>query len=150
MKLYLVRHAQAEDGFPDFERRLTEAGRERTRLLARYLKPFLEDARMVSSPAPRALETAQILHERIGLKAGLVQDRVLYDGGLGAIATMVESLKYPVAVVVGHEPTLSELGSLLSFGPNGRSPIELKKGGVIRIDDGRLRWVLDPKLLERV
>lgn len=145
MKLYLVRHAQAEDGFPDFERKLTEAGRERSRLLAKYLKPFLEGAHMVSSPAPRALETAQILHERIGLPGPIVQAPVLYEGQLVPIAQLVAGLDAEVAVLVGHEPTLSEIASKLT----GGSSIELKKGGVIRVDDRRLRWVLDPRLLEK-
>lgn len=150
VKLYLLRHAQAEDAYPDFERRLTDAGRERSRLLGGYLKPFLQEAQIFTSPAPRALETAQIVAERVGHRADLNHEPGLYNGDMARIRQIIQDLmQVPVGVLVGHEPTLSELGSALVRG----GAFELKPGGVIRVDfdsgHGRLRWLLDPELLER-
>lgn len=151
MKLYLVRHAQAEDGSPDFERRLTEAGRERSRVLGKWLEPWLEDARILTSPAARARETAEILCQRIRFGGALEHEPLLYGGSLSAIARVIWGCKEPALVLVGHDPTLSELASELVW--NTPSGIELKKGGVVRVDlsqgRGTLRWLLDPRLLER-
>jgi phosphohistidine phosphatase len=57
--------------------------------------------------------------------------------------------------LVGHEPQLSALASLLLVGDAARAEIELKKGGVIALTswtaDVRgttfLRWLAQPKLL---
>ncbi|MCE7869876.1 hypothetical protein DYH09_05800 [bacterium CPR1] len=151
MKLYLIRHAQAEDGSPDFDRSLTRAGRERSLLLAGWLGPWLTGGRLLSSPAARALEMAEILYREIQFEGKLKQDRLLYDGSLETITSMLLRREDQVLAVVGHEPTFSQLaGRMLG----GHPALELKKGGVIRLDlqPGRpatLRWLLDPRLLER-
>ena len=53
--------------------------------------------------------------------------------------------------VVGHEPHLSELVSLLLAGDADAVALDLKKGAVVRLDltgdAAVLRWVATPKML---
>ncbi|MEJ7715653.1 MAG: phosphoglycerate mutase family protein [Thermoleophilaceae bacterium] len=69
--IWLLRHAEAEDGSPDSERPLTERGREQAiaagRALANMDVPV--DA-CVTSPKVRALETAALACAALGLEPG--------------------------------------------------------------------------------
>jgi broad specificity phosphatase PhoE len=90
MKVYLIRHAQSEENMLDLRSRtsatlynqvvrdspaspLTEQGREQARqLLAKFSQIQLE--RLYASPFARALTTAQILGEAVGLAPQIVDD----------------------------------------------------------------------------
>ena len=62
MELILWRHADAEDGVPDEERRLTSKGEKQAQRIAAWLKERLpKDAVVLASTARRARETAQAL-----------------------------------------------------------------------------------------
>ena len=62
MDLILWRHAEAEDGSPDAKRKLTPRGRKQAKQVARWLKQRLPaDARILVSPAIRAMQTAEAL-----------------------------------------------------------------------------------------
>lgn len=113
MDLILWRHAEAEDGAPDAKRRLTARGRKQAKQVARWLKKRLPPgARILSSPAVRAVQTAEALElpfeagEKLGSGAGAA-------GLLGAAG-------WPHAggtvVVVGHQPTLGRAAALLLTG----------------------------------
>jgi broad specificity phosphatase PhoE len=88
MKLYLVRHGEAEhnvlrvgSSLPEItERHLTEAGKAQIRLAAQLLrdKPI---AAIISSPLVRTRETAAILSEATGVPVS-IDDR-LHETGLG-------------------------------------------------------------------
>jgi phosphohistidine phosphatase len=146
--VYVVRHAIAEERdaqrWPDdADRPLTAAGEQRFREAARGLARVAPTVDAVlSSPYARAWRTAEILHEEAGwpapeARAELEAWRPPEDGlpvvrGRGAVA------------VVGHEPYLSGFVSLL-LGADVR--VELKKGGVVLVEDGALRWYATPKIL---
>ena len=62
MELILWRHAEAEVGEPDLGRKLTARGDKQARRVAQWLHGQLPDsARILTSPAERALQTAQAL-----------------------------------------------------------------------------------------
>jgi phosphohistidine phosphatase len=60
--LIIWRHAEAEDGVPDLERRLTAKGRKQAERVAQWLLQRLP-ARfaVIASPAARAQQTAEAL-----------------------------------------------------------------------------------------
>ena len=61
MELILWRHAEAEDGYPDLERALTEKGHEQAKKMADWLKSRLpKDTQVLVSPAKRAQQTASV------------------------------------------------------------------------------------------
>jgi len=125
MDLILWRHADAADGAPDSERRLTGKGTKQAERMAAWLLERLpKDALVLVSPARRAQETAQALGRKFET-----------CGDLDTSATPQAVLKaagWPradrVVVVVGHQPTLGEAAALLITGKAG--PLSVKKGAI--------------------
>ncbi|MCL7744883.1 phosphohistidine phosphatase SixA [Guyparkeria hydrothermalis] len=163
MDLLIIRHAAAENreefarhGRPDSERPLTKRGIDRMQMAARGLTTLaLPIERLVSSPAVRALQTAEIV-------APAVERRQVASEAVFApeapVDNAVEWLRKQPRVegmaVVGHEPHLGQLAECLIGGrPLGNMP--MKKGGVILIrfdnaigyGEGKLVWALPPAVL---
>jgi phosphohistidine phosphatase len=126
MDLILWRHAEAEDGFPDMERALTEKGRKQAAAVGGWLaKRFPDSARILVSPAVRAQQTAAALHRRYETVAAI-------EPGAEAAAVLAAA-DWPdgheVVLVVGHQPTLGAAAALLLCGQE--QPFTIKKGGVV-------------------
>ena len=134
MDLILWRHADAEDGTPDSERKLTAKGVKQAARMAKWLRPRLPgDAVVLASPAIRAQQTARALTPDF---------KVVDEIGTAASAEdVLRACGWPKAgrtlVVVGHQPTLGEVAAMLLTGTRGQW--SLKKGAVIWIarDAGR-------------
>jgi len=152
--IYIVRHAIAEERDPDrwsddAERPLSADGEKRFRRAARGLRVLVPEVDVVlSSPYVRAWRTAEILHEEAGWPPPEPSDllgasRAPADG-LDAIGARPEASSI---AVVGHDPYLSHFISILLTGDFDAVRIDLKKGGVVRIDDNVLRWYATPKTL---
>ncbi|MEQ1662429.1 MAG: histidine phosphatase family protein [Thiobacillus sp.] len=125
MDLILWRHAEAEDGTPDFERELTARGRKQAARMADWLNPRLPpDIRILTSPALRTRQTAQALGREFDEVAALLPGAHA-DDVLAAVAW--PDAAYPV-LIVGHQPTLGQLAMHLLTGLAGDLPI--KKCGV--------------------
>jgi phosphohistidine phosphatase len=114
---------------------------------------------ILTSPLPRAAETAAIVAAVCGKEPA---PRELAALAPGAAASIMPALR-PFArrshvMLVGHEPGLSQLASLLLTGSNGGMALDLKKGGCIAIELAKLtpptgatlRWVLTPKQLRQL
>lgn len=153
MKLFIVRHAEAvEKGtMPDEMRYLTADGRVFFRKTAERLrKQEIEPDIILTSPLVRAVQTAEILAERLNFDGELA---VAPD--LAGLVT-VEGLRrlvgpWPQArrvVVVGHEPFLSALvGEILGL----NRTFQFEKGGCVALkydfegEPGRFKWYLAGK-----
>jgi phosphohistidine phosphatase len=164
MELYLIRHAIAERRDPgrwpdDAKRPLTQAGRERFVGVAHALQALgiAVDA-VLASPYVRAWQTAEVLQDEAGWPAPTPCSEL--EPGVPP-ATFVESLSgrsEASLALVGHEPDLSLLASLVLTGSSDGVRLELKKGGVICLYSGDtptpgagvLRWSAAPKLLRRL
>ena len=88
--------------------------------------------RICTSPLVRAVQTAEILAERIGFRGPLVVTEELSPGfDRAALRKILADCEGAAEVaLVGHEPDLGDLvASLLSL----RSPSPLKKGGVVAL-----------------
>jgi len=132
MRLILFRHGIAEDmraDMDDASRRLTPEGIEKTRQAARGLAALAGpiDA-VLTSPKLRAMETAQLLCEAVGMSAQVCG--VLSRGTVKAVLADVAARKEQALVLVGHEPTLSSLANAVCGFKEG-SGLELKKAGAI-------------------
>lgn len=151
MDLVLWRHAEAEAGDPDEGRRLTAKGEKQARRVAQWLHARLPDsARILVSPALRAQQTAQALAELSKRKIKTLE--TLAPGALPQ--DVLAAVDWPHAratvVVVGHQPTLGAVASVLLAGRE--LPWSIKKAGVwwlqAREDDGEhevvLRAVIGP------
>lgn len=72
---------------------------------------------IISSPAVRAITTAEIIAEEIGVeKSGILHEPAIYEVGLGSLVNVVTGIddKYRCVVLVGHNPGLTNLCNYLS------------------------------------
>ena len=115
MRVYLVRHGQAEPGDPDDLRRLTPHGREQARRLGILLdaEGALPDA-IVSSPLLRARETADEMARALGVRAEV--DERLAPGASADDVRAAISGRGRTVVLVGHEPDCGRAAAELGGG----------------------------------
>ncbi|MEW6689693.1 MAG: phosphohistidine phosphatase SixA [Pseudomonadota bacterium] len=125
MELILWRHADAAEGGPDLERKLTGKGRKQSARVAKWLLARLPSRFIVlASPARRAQETA----EALGVPFKTVE-RLAPGASVEAILAAAEwpSRKKPV-LVIGHQPDLGAAAAQLVAG--ARESWSIKKGGL--------------------
>ncbi len=125
MELILWRHAEAEDGFPDMARALTEKGLRQAADMADWLKARLpEDSRILVSPALRTQQTASALGRDFitvdSISPGADGNAILQAAGWPRAGGTV--------LVVGHQPTLGEVVAQLLTGQ--RLSLSVKKGAI--------------------
>ena len=161
MEIYLIRHGIAENydeagraGLEDSERALTAEGAEKTANIARFLRKRVNSVDAIfHSPYLRASETAAIFYQEF-------PDSVLKELSylrpsspvIAAIPLLEEcSSKYESVALVGHEPYMSTLASLLLTGKE--MPIlSFKKAGIANIkwqdaNHCSLQFLLTPKMI---
>lgn len=163
MLLLIVRHAQAAEQDPkkypdDSLRPLTTKGREIHAEISRLLRKrkLIPDA-IYSSPWKRAMQTASIMARELGGKSLKPKPiSALADvPDLDAIHKELEGAeRLETVALVGHEPWLGSLASLLLTGEPHRLSIDFPKSGVIGIEvdaiesgAGMLRFFLRPKFV---
>jgi phosphohistidine phosphatase len=159
--LYLLRHGIAvPPGSPDYaddDRPLTARGRRRVRQVAVGLKLLkVRPERIVTSPLPRARQTAEIVADVLKLSDRLESDEALRAGVEAAsVIDWVKARPETSLMVVGHNPWISDLAGRLTAGAGGSEFIDLRKAGVAALaarPDGRfsLDWLARPKLLRKL
>ena len=151
MTIYLIRHAHAVEGEDDARRPLSDKGRRQIRTMARFLRRSgrLETREFWHSPLVRARDTASLLAAAMKADVRLVEVSGIEPYADPAVlAARLKRLRRSVAVV-GHEPHLSTLATLLLLGRAEQPVLVLKKGAVAALErkDGRwrLRWQVSPK-----
>ena len=166
MELYILRHAIAavrgtEEFQRDSYRPLTEAGSRKLRRVVRGMKALGVSLDLIlTSPYLRARQTAEIVANEMGVEKMLDQTPHLAPGGdPRALIPLIQS-RCPAsgsALLVGHEPYLSELISVLVSGSQ-RTAITLKKASLCKLTAETLRygkcatleWLLAPAQMERI
>lgn len=151
MKLFFLRHGKAD--WPDWEksddeRPLTSAGREEVHAVAQLLVRLkVAPDIILSSPLPRAAQTAEIAAEHLGVRC---REEKSLEPGFGSAELVRLQKKHPgqCLMLVGHEDDFSLTIAALTSGR-----IKLAKAGVALVelealDRGRLRWLFPPKLAQ--
>lgn len=153
MRIFLVRHAHALDGKDDEVRPLSAKGRKQIRQVAAFFRDNgrLDAREFWHSPLVRARDTAQGLVRELGQRAKRVEVAGLRPEDKPAVfAKRLNAVRRSVAVV-GHEPHLSALASLLVAGRARPVLFEFKKCAVVCLEKtGRhwvVRWQVAPGLL---
>jgi phosphohistidine phosphatase len=162
MRLLIIRHAIAvprgTPDIPDDERPLTKRGRRRFRSAARGLARLVKRPDFVlTSPLPRARETAEIAAREWGKRVEITEEAALAGGSVEEISAMLA--RYPgesTVAIVGHEPDLSEVLARILGTPH-EERLTFKKGGAALaelpgsvLEGGGLMWYLPPRLLREV
>lgn len=155
MKIYIVRHAIAEDSAKggDRERALTEEGRKKMKeAAAGFARLDPEIDTIYSSPLVRAVQTAEIIVRAIGYDRPIeIMEELSPGHSAEDVTKRLRALKKIGSVMLtGHEPDCSELSQYLL----GGAQIEFKKGAICLIEaesltagSGRLIWHLSPQVL---
>lgn len=154
MEIIFIRHGKAEkrrEGLIDLERHLTDKGKKKFRkIMSEFKKKLqpLEQKEIVlwSSPANRALETAEIVADAFDTEIHAVYD-FIYGGNFDELQEEVEKVsEQTTLLIVGHEPILSEWTRRITG-----EQLKIKKGQIvsIRVDDqmileGDVAWSIKP------
>ena len=155
MKLYFFRHGQAnweQWTLADDERPLTKKGRKEVEGVASALRALkVRPHEILTSPLPRASETAEIVSEKLGVE--LAASPLLAPGfGLHSLRQLLSDHPDRDLMLVGHEPDFSLAISQLTGGV-----VRLSKAGLARVDiesatelRGELVWLLPPKIIREI
>jgi phosphohistidine phosphatase len=139
--LWLLRHAEAADGSPDDERPLTDRGMRQADaagLALARLGTHLDAC--LSSPKTRALQTAQIACEHLGVELTVEPALSGEPFDVRALTAGLEDV-----LLVGHDPSFT----LTVHGLTG-AQARLRKGGVAGISKGELVVLLRPSELAAI
>lgn len=162
MILYILRHGAAENEAPaggdDGARRLTARGREKVRNAAAGMRALgLKYDAILTSPLPRAAETAELVAAAYSNGPAPEIFAALSTGVAPAdsVAALKPYERHDHLMIVGHEPGLSGIASLLLTGSANSVSLGLKKSGIIALElnDGiarggaQLLWMLTSRQL---
>jgi phosphohistidine phosphatase len=154
MRLFLFRHAEAEDVSPtgsDFDRRLTDVGIARTHAAGKVLRRLdVKPTQLLTSPLVRARQTAAILAEALNTES-IVREALGNDFSLAALEMLMHDVPHDGSLMcVGHEPSLSYITGQITA-----AHIAMKRGGMVRIDlapgrplHGEIVWLIAPKVFD--
>jgi phosphohistidine phosphatase len=134
--LWLLRHGDAAEGSPDAERPLTDKGKEQSRAAGRALKELgVKPAACLTSPKVRAVDTARIACEELGIEPQLEPKLA---GGPFDPEALAAGLGDDV-LLVGHDPDFSMAVHSLTG-----AQVRMKKGGLAGVEKGELKVLLRP------
>ena len=154
MHLYFLRHGEAD--WPDWkksddERPLTDRGKKEMKKIAAFLERLKVSLdHIITSPLPRAEQTAAAVAKRLELK--LHEEKLLAPGfGSSNLKQLLEKYPGESVMIVGHEPDFSETisdltGASLKLSKAGLALVEADSAG----SRGRLLWLFPPKIAKVV
>lgn len=161
--LILCRHAKSDwpAHVQDMDRPLKERGIKDAKRLGKWLREhdFMPDL-IVSSPAQRALSTAEIAKESLRYEGDIHINRNVYFGDERSLFQVVKTLENDpdIVMVFGHNPTMEyAVRHLLQ----SESQFEMPTSGMacFEIDcerwsewmqaDAQLRWLLVPRMMRK-
>jgi len=164
MIIYILRHGIAvphgTSGIAEDERPLTPEGREKMGQAARGLRKLevMPDL-ILTSPLPRAKQTAEIVRTELGEKIPVETSVSLAPSGSRSqvYAELRKRAKDESVMIVGHQPGLGEIAGEIAWG-SAQAYLELKKGGVCCLEvsewapvpRGALMWLLTPAILRSI
>jgi len=167
MQVLLIRHAIAEDyntfaliNKVDDLRPLTEKGINKMCKSLQGLTTILSEIHyIVHSPLTRAMQTADLVQQFYPNAQSISLAALAPRGSASNVLTYLQehANTHHTVALVGHEPSLGELGSWLLSGHTD-TWLPLKKGGmcllnfteVVEEGQGDLQWLLSPKLLRNL
>lgn len=131
--LLLLRHAKSTstDGkFADFDRPLSDRGREEAGLIGGYIRQqTIQLDFVLSSPAARARETTESVLQSAELRIAARHDERIYEATPLSLLEVVSEVDddRKTVLLVGHNPGMEELLGLLTGHPDYMSPAALAK-----------------------
>jgi len=160
--LLLLRHAKSskkDPGLRDFDRSLNERGVTDAKLIGKFIRQQkIQPDLIISSPAERARQTADLVLEAAGLNVELRCDERIYEASarrLFEVVSQIEDARNSV-MLVGHNPGFDELfesmtGEARHLPTAALACIESasEKWSTVGAEPGSLKWFIAPKELRR-
>lgn len=127
--LYLVRHAKSswtDISLSDFDRPLNKRGlRDAPEMGKRLKKRKILPDTLISSPARRAIDTAEFIAKAIGYpKKSVIRDEKIYEASSNGLLEIIRSIPEHCdsAMIFGHNPSIETVANHLSDIPIERMP----------------------------
>jgi phosphohistidine phosphatase len=115
-QLFIIRHAKSDWDNPrlaDFDRPLNKRGhRDAPAMAKKLLKRHVIPQHLVSSPANRAITTAEYFADTLQLdKKRIQQEKNIYEASSSRLLEVINKLDnhYDVIAIFGHNPGVSNL-----------------------------------------
>ncbi|MEU1901675.1 histidine phosphatase family protein [Nocardiopsis dassonvillei] len=135
-RLLLMRHAQAENGFEDFERGLTDRGRSQAEAVGRLLaeRGYVPD-HVICSAARRTRQTLDgvLGAMEAGVRPEVDYSEAAYSAGVDTLLELVNQVDPDAGtvLVVAHNPTVAQLagaflGNPVAYPPATVAAVELE------------------------
>lgn len=119
-KIYLVRHAKSDwpdASTSDMERTLNKRGLEAAPMMGKRLQDNKVQPQLVlSSPAKRAMMTAELLLQELGLGIeSIQQEPKIYNASILHLLEVVQAIDnhHDCVMLFGHNPSFTELANYL-------------------------------------
>jgi phosphohistidine phosphatase len=160
-RIILVRHGKAEEpasGISDYERSLTLKGKIVSRHMAKKLREMVKlPITFISSPAFRALETAQITAMEFGIDPGkiIINSNIYHKMNIRYLAEIlaIAESNSDTVMMFGHNPSFTEIANSLcregcDFMPkSGVAGIvfDIRTWPEIKNKSGKLEFFLKPE-----
>jgi phosphohistidine phosphatase SixA len=141
MKLIVMRHAEREDGVPDYTKPLTPGGRHTVQAIAEKMRDKLgaEDPIeiVLSSPQCHAIESAELVAAAFQLTPSVVVESILDPDNQKASMDDLLSLLHKHSgkrciLLVGHYPRINQIARDLKAGAH---PSSIPFGGMQNLPD---------------
>lgn len=119
-KLVIIRHAKSDwdnSLLDDFDRPLNKRGLSDATLMGKILKEkkILPNS-IISSPAKRAITTAEIIAKEVGYGKIITPNQYIYEAYVNTLQEIISYIQdsNDVIFLVGHNPGVSALAYMLS------------------------------------
>ncbi len=163
MVIYFLRHANAgqkhfSNPTKDEKRPIDKLGEEQSHDVGRALADIGVTVNVIiSSPLTRAIQTAAIVAQEIGHEDKLVIDEALRpEATFDQFKALLNRHKDRASImVVGHDPSMTEFVNRVLSGGRPLAAIEMKKGGVAKVEKELrrqpvLKWCMPPKIVQKI
>lgn len=111
MELFILRHGDAENGFPDSQRQLSDYGRQQvTRIAKQHAHSLANLEAVITSPLSRASQTADIVMSKVPINcARQISNSLLPNAQITHIENFLETQAVNNLLLIGHLPLLNNL-----------------------------------------
>jgi phosphohistidine phosphatase len=152
LEIYLIQHGEAKNKQEDPECPLTEKGIGDVKKSTLFFKQVKEIDSIWHSGKKRAVQTAEILKEILGIHIQMeICEGLAPNDDISIIKQKIETAEQECIALVGHLPHLSRLVSDLLTGNQEMEVIRFKNAGIVcllgEFQDWELGWMVIPEII---